>query len=134
LSHAEIYRGDPRSRNRISCCYEFLTAKGVVLGAFSNRYVSVDAVGETWFLFQSEFTMNLIFPRIVTGLAALFASVLMTACGAHSTNQSTETFTVYEDAPKMSLLDLGAPGNSLGNVYISLLRYSQSAAVRSQVR
>ena len=61
--------------------------------------------------------MNLIFPRIVTGLAALFASVLITACGAHSTNQSTETFTVYEDAPKMSLLDLGAPGNSLGDVY-----------------
>jgi hypothetical protein len=25
--------------------------------------------------------------------------------------------TVYEDAPKMSLLDLGAPGNSLGDVY-----------------
>ena len=61
--------------------------------------------------------MNLIFPRIVTGLAALFASVLITACGAHSTNQSTETFTVYEDVPKMSLLDLGAPGNSLGDVY-----------------
>jgi hypothetical protein len=61
--------------------------------------------------------MNLIFPRIVTGSAALFASVLITACGAHSTNQSTETFTVYEDAPKMSLLDLGAPGNSLGDVY-----------------
>ena len=61
--------------------------------------------------------MNLIFPRIVTGLAALFASVLITACGARSTNQSTETFTVYEDAPKMSLLDLGAPGNSLGDVY-----------------
>ena len=61
--------------------------------------------------------MNLIFPRIVMGLAALFASVLITACGAHSTNQSTETLTVYEDAPKMSLLDLGAPGNSLGDVY-----------------
>jgi len=61
--------------------------------------------------------MNLIFQRIVTGLAALFVSVLITACGAHSTNQSTETFTVYEDAPKMSLLDLGAPGNSLGDVY-----------------
>ena len=61
--------------------------------------------------------MNLIFPRIVTGLAALFASVLIAACGAHSTKQSTETFTVYEDAPKMSLLDLGAPGNSLGDVY-----------------
>ena len=61
--------------------------------------------------------MNLIAQRMMTGLAALFASVLITACGAHSTNQSTETFTVYEDAPKMSLLDLGAPGNSLGDVY-----------------
>ena len=61
--------------------------------------------------------MNLIFQRMVRGLAALFASVLITACGAHSTNQSTETFTVYEDAPKMSQLDLGAPGNSLGDVY-----------------
>ena len=61
--------------------------------------------------------MNLILQRIVTGLAALFASVLITACGAHSTNQSTETFTVYEDAPKMSQLDLGPPGNSPGDVY-----------------
>ena len=54
---------------------------------------------------------------MVMGLAALFASVLIAGCGAHSSNQSTETFTVYEDAPKMSLLDLGAPGNSLGDVY-----------------
>jgi hypothetical protein len=61
--------------------------------------------------------MNLIFQRLVRGFGALFASVLITACGARSTNQSTETFTVYEDAPKMSLLDLGAPGNSLGDVY-----------------
>ena len=61
--------------------------------------------------------MNLIFQWMVTGLAALFASVLITACGAHSSNQSSENFTVYEDAPKMSLLDLGAPGNSLGDVY-----------------
>ena len=51
------------------------------------------------------------------GAAAVVTSVLIAACGAHSTNQSTETFTVYEDAPKMSLLDLGAPGNSLGDVY-----------------
>ena len=50
--------------------------------------------------------MNLIFQRMVTGVAALFALVLITACVAYSTNQSTETFTVYEDAPKMSLLDL----------------------------
>ena len=61
--------------------------------------------------------MNLIFQRMVTGLAALFASILVTACGAHSTDQSTETFTVYEDAPKMNPLDLGAPGSSLGDVY-----------------
>src|SRR5438477_10810673 len=61
--------------------------------------------------------MNLIFQWMVTGSAALFASVLITACGAHSSNQSSENFTVYEDTPKMSLLDLGAPGNSLGDVY-----------------
>jgi hypothetical protein len=61
--------------------------------------------------------MNLIVQRMLTGLAALFASALITACGADSTHLSTETFTVYEDAPKMSLLDLGAPGNSLGDVY-----------------
>src|SRR5262245_38915907 len=61
--------------------------------------------------------MNLIAQRIMLAAAALSASALITACGAHSTNASTETFTVYEDAPKMSLLDLGAPGNSLGDVY-----------------
>lgn len=61
--------------------------------------------------------MNLIFQRIATGWAALFASALITACGAHSTNQSTENLTVYQDAPNIGLLDLGAPGNSLGDVY-----------------
>ena len=61
--------------------------------------------------------MNLPFQRTVTGFGALFASVLIAGCGAHSGNRSTETFTVYEDAPKMSLLDLGAPGKSLGDVY-----------------
>src|SRR6476660_8592632 len=69
------------------------------------------------FLFRKEVRMNPIFQRTVTGLPALLASVLIAGCGAHSTNQSTETLTVYEDAPKMSLLDLGAPGNSLGDVY-----------------
>jgi hypothetical protein len=61
--------------------------------------------------------MDLIFKQVMTGLAALLASVLMSACGAHSSNRSTETFTVYEDAPRMNLLDLGAPGKSLGDVY-----------------
>ena len=61
--------------------------------------------------------MNLIAQRIILTAAAVSASVLVAACGAHSTNSSTETFTVYEEAPTMSLLDLGAPGNSLGDVY-----------------
>ena len=61
--------------------------------------------------------MNLIFQRVMTVAAALSASALIAACGARSNNPSNETFTVYEDPPKMSLLDLGAPGNSLGDVY-----------------
>jgi hypothetical protein len=61
--------------------------------------------------------MNVIHQRTLTGLAALLLSSLITACSAHSSNPSVETFTLYEDAPKMSLLDLGAPGNSLGDVY-----------------
>jgi hypothetical protein len=61
--------------------------------------------------------MNVVFQRTVTGLAALLASFLIAGCGAQSNHPSTETFTVYEDAPTMSLLDLGAPGNSLGDVY-----------------
>lgn len=61
--------------------------------------------------------MKLITARGMTALAASIASSLMAACGLHCTNPSTETLTVYEDAPKMSLLDLGAPGSSLGDVY-----------------
>ncbi len=61
--------------------------------------------------------MNLIVRSKLMAMAALLASTLLAACGQHSTSPSTETFTVYEDAPKMSLLDLGAPGNSLGDVY-----------------
>jgi hypothetical protein len=50
-------------------------------------------------------------------LAALLVSTLMAACGLHCTNPSTETLTVYEDAPTLKLLDLGPPGNSPGDVY-----------------
>src|SRR5436309_15277003 len=55
-------------------------------------------------------------PRM-KALAALLASILIAACGLRSTNPSTETLTVYQDAPKMKLLDLGEPGNSPGDVY-----------------
>ena len=61
--------------------------------------------------------MNLIAQRIILAAATASASVLITACGARSNNSSTGTFTIYQDAPKMSLLDLGAPGKSLGDVY-----------------
>jgi hypothetical protein len=61
--------------------------------------------------------MNLIATRRIVGLAAVLASTLMTACGHGSTTASTETFTVYEDKPTLKLLDLGAPGNSPGDVY-----------------
>ena len=55
--------------------------------------------------------------RTIAVAALLVTSSLIAACDQHSRDPSTETFTVYEDAPKMSLLDLGAPGNSLGDVY-----------------
>jgi hypothetical protein len=61
--------------------------------------------------------MNAIVRKRIVAAGALLISIVMAACGQHSTNPSTETFTVYEDAPKMTLLDLGAPGNSLGDVY-----------------
>ena len=62
--------------------------------------------------------MNLIVSRRMIGiLGALLTSTLMPACGLRSTNPSTETLTLYQDAPKMKLLDLGEPGNSPGDVY-----------------
>jgi hypothetical protein len=79
--------------------------------------------------------MNLIVQRVMTAAVALSASALITACGAHSKNPSTEMFTVYEDAPKMSLLDLGAPGKSLGDVYhfVAALRSSLGGPVTGEL-
>jgi hypothetical protein len=61
--------------------------------------------------------MNPSLTRVITAFGALFVSILIAACGAHCTNPSPETLTVYQDAPKMTLLDLGQPGNSPGDVY-----------------
>ena len=61
--------------------------------------------------------MNLIVTQRMTAIAALLASTLIAACGLRSTNCSTETLTIYQEAPKMKLLDLGDPGNSPGDVY-----------------
>ena len=74
--------------------------------------------------------MNLIVTQRIAALAALLASTLIAACGLRSTNSSTETLTIYQDAPKMKLLDLGEPGNSPGMSIISLLRYTPAPAVR----
>lgn len=61
--------------------------------------------------------MKLILTRRVMASAALLVSILMAACGPHSTNPSTETLRVYEDAPALKPLDLGSPGNSPGDAY-----------------
>jgi hypothetical protein len=79
--------------------------------------------------------MNLIVRGIMTAAAALSASALIVACGAHSTNPPNESFTVYEDAPKMSLLDVGQPGNSPGDVYYfsAPLRSSAGGQITGEV-
>ena len=61
--------------------------------------------------------MNLIVTSRLMAMAALIASTLLAGCGLRCRSPSTETFTVYEDAPKISQLDLGPPGNSPGDVY-----------------
>lgn len=51
------------------------------------------------------------------GLAVLFALALLSVGDAESAPPSTETLTIYEDAPQMSQLDLGEKGNSPGDAY-----------------
>src|SRR5215831_13043159 len=80
--------------------------------------------------------MNPIFTRrMMVALAALLAATLMTACGARSTNPSTETLTVYQDAPKIKVLDLGEPGNSPGDVhhFFATLHFSPGGPVIGEV-
>jgi hypothetical protein len=59
----------------------------------------------------------MIIARRMMAVTALIVSALLAACGLRCTSPSSETFTVYQEAPKMSPLDLGAPGNSPGDVY-----------------
>src|SRR5437773_8941791 len=59
----------------------------------------------------------MIIARRMMAVTALIVSALLAACGLRCTSPSSETFTVYQDAPKMSPLDLGAPGNSPGDMY-----------------
>ena len=71
--------------------------------------------------------MNAIVTQRIVAVSALLMSIAITGCGQHSPKPSTETFTVYEEAPKMSQLDLGAPGNSLGDVYHFSARLHEKA-------
>jgi hypothetical protein len=84
---------------------------------------------------MEELDVNVIVKQRMMAVAALFASALISACGGRCTNLSTESFTVYEDAPKMSLLDLGQPGNSPGDVYhfFAPLRSSRGGPVTGEV-
>lgn len=50
-------------------------------------------------------------------MVALIVSTMMAGCGLRCANPSTETFTVYEDAPKINQVDLGPPGKSPGDIY-----------------
>jgi hypothetical protein len=61
--------------------------------------------------------MNLIVKRRTIALAVLLVSIVMTACGQRSTDPSSETLTVYQDAPTLNLLDNGPSGNSPGDVH-----------------
>jgi hypothetical protein len=84
-------------------------------------------IRETEFLFvmqafsvlflDRDLTMKLIVTRRMMTAAALLVSGFVAACGPHSKNTSTETLTIYEDAPALQPLDLGPPGNSLGDAY-----------------
>src|SRR5262245_7487011 len=98
-------------------CWKFVRAKGVMPGAFSKEIDVHERSSRNVSSIRKELRMKLITQRTMMAAAALSLSALIAGCGARSTNPSTEKFTVYQDAPKMSLLDLGAPGNSLGDVY-----------------
>jgi hypothetical protein len=90
---------------------------------------------QTQSYFSKEFTMNLIVTQRMTPLAALVAATLMAGCGLRSTNPSSETLTVYEDAPTLTHLDLVPPGNSPGDVYhfFAPLRSSPGGPVTGEV-
>jgi ABC-type Fe3+-citrate transport system substrate-binding protein len=74
--------------------------------------------------------MNLVVARRTIASAALFASVLMAACGQRSTNSSSETLTVYEDRPTLKVLDLGPQGTVQATFIIFLLRCIRAPEVR----
>lgn len=50
----------------------------------------------------------------VIGFVTLIASGILAACAVPTTS---ETLTVYQDAPTMNPLDVGAPGSSPGDAY-----------------
>jgi len=55
--------------------------------------------------------------RIGFGFMAALFVLTLAACAVPAATPATETLTVYQDAPTLNPLDLGAQGNSPGDVY-----------------
>jgi hypothetical protein len=81
-----------------------------------NAYVPESLLPDAQLLVQDARTRVIVIRRM-TALVALLTATAMTACGLRCTNPSTETLTIYQDAPTMNPLDHGPPGNSPGDVY-----------------
>jgi hypothetical protein len=62
-------------------------------------------------------TLKLMLTRRMMATAALLLSGFIAACGPHPRNSSSETLTVYQDAPVLKPLDLDPLGNSPGDAY-----------------
>jgi hypothetical protein len=77
--------------------------------------------------------MNLVTQRM-TALAALRAATVMAACGLRSTNSSSETLTVYEDAPTLPILTSVRLETVRATCIIFLLRCALAPAVRLRAR
>jgi hypothetical protein len=77
--------------------------------------------------------------KSVIFLGAAFSMLLVLSAtvggGSSPSTPATQTLTVYQDAPTMQSLDVGAPGNSPGDVYYfhALLHETQGGPVTGEV-
>jgi hypothetical protein len=66
---------------------------------------------------EDKMRFPILVTRGITVLFVLLAVSIIAACASPSTALQTQTLTFYQDAPTMNPLDVGAPGNSPGDVY-----------------
>lgn len=111
LSHAEILSRCALSRNRIS----FHLARNLWSGGHGRPPTELPPSASCDCEIRAG---NQVFAKLPHEPVLLFERVQKLApCGPHSTDPSTETLTIYEDAPTLTPLDLGPPGNSPGDAY-----------------